>query len=335
MIDTIYLEESVRDHPLTRDLLRRYAHAVQVPCASYGEVFNHRAQNFRLQKRRPALILARKERNFVHAAPPGYGIGGARNFYFSHLLNCPYDCRYCFLQGMFGSANYVLFVNYEEFGDAMAREIGAAPAGEETWFFSGYDADSLALEPVTRFAVWALDWLAGQPRARLELRTKSTHTRALLKRPALPNCVVAFSLAPEPLARRLEHQAPTVAKRLAAAARLQRAGWPVGIRLDPLIYVPDYARQYRALLDQVAASLASESLHSVSVGGMRLPRGYFERMARLYPDEPLFAGLLAERDGMVAYPARIEAQLIEEVSSMVRDRFGPERLFTCDWQAAA
>ena len=30
------------------------------------------------------------------------------------MYNCIYDCRYCFLQGMYSSANFVLFVNFEE-----------------------------------------------------------------------------------------------------------------------------------------------------------------------------------------------------------------------------
>ena len=31
------------------------------------------------------------------------------------MLNCIYDCKYCFLQGMFNSANYLVFVNYQDF----------------------------------------------------------------------------------------------------------------------------------------------------------------------------------------------------------------------------
>ena len=31
------------------------------------------------------------------------------------MLNCIYDCNYCFLQGMFNSANYLVFVNYEDY----------------------------------------------------------------------------------------------------------------------------------------------------------------------------------------------------------------------------
>ena len=94
MFDFIYAEESILDHPRTRALLGRFPRAQLVSCARYGEVFNRTAQNFRLQKRRPALILAHKAGRRVLPAPDGYGIGSERNYYFSHLLNCPYDCRY-------------------------------------------------------------------------------------------------------------------------------------------------------------------------------------------------------------------------------------------------
>ena len=31
------------------------------------------------------------------------------------MYNCIYDCKYCFLQGLYSSANYLVFVNYEDF----------------------------------------------------------------------------------------------------------------------------------------------------------------------------------------------------------------------------
>ena len=31
------------------------------------------------------------------------------------MYNCLFDCRYCFLQGMYNSSNFVIFVNYEDF----------------------------------------------------------------------------------------------------------------------------------------------------------------------------------------------------------------------------
>ncbi|MFQ5351003.1 MAG: hypothetical protein ACE5EG_11220 [Thermoanaerobaculia bacterium] len=127
-IRRIYVEQAVAGHPRALAVRRRFPGAEMVPCERWGEVFNRRHQSFRLQKRRPALILAQKHGRAVLEALPGYGIGGARNFYFSHMLNCLYYCRYCFLQGMFRSAHYVLFVNYEAFQRAVDERL--AEAGE-------------------------------------------------------------------------------------------------------------------------------------------------------------------------------------------------------------
>ena len=103
-----------------------------------------------MQKRRPALILAHKTGQRVLAAPVGYGIGGGHNFYFSHMLNCLYDCRYCFLQGMYRSAHMVVFINYEDFQTDISAHIAESP--DVPYFFSGYDCDSLAMEGITSFS---------------------------------------------------------------------------------------------------------------------------------------------------------------------------------------
>ncbi|MEZ4273621.1 MAG: hypothetical protein R3C68_19940 [Myxococcota bacterium] len=137
MIETIYIEDDIAHHPRTQRVLARFPRATRVPCQRYGEVFNRRSQNFRLQKMRPALILARKFDNFVLEAPSGYGIGGAHNFYFSHMLNCLYDCRYCFLAGHIALANYVLFVNTEDFEPAIEAQLRRCNTDEEVYFFSG------------------------------------------------------------------------------------------------------------------------------------------------------------------------------------------------------
>ena len=113
----IYIEEEVRESARVEGILARAQATPVVIIERFGEVFNRNAQNFRLQKANPALILARKHGRLVLPAPPGYGFNSSPGFYFSHMLNCVYDCRYCFLQGMYRSANYVLFSNFEEFAE--------------------------------------------------------------------------------------------------------------------------------------------------------------------------------------------------------------------------
>ena len=61
MIEIIYFEESISEHPRTLDIFERFPQATRVPCSNYQEVFNPHGQNFRLQKKKPSLILAQKK----------------------------------------------------------------------------------------------------------------------------------------------------------------------------------------------------------------------------------------------------------------------------------
>lgn len=328
MIDTLYIESAVAEHPRVTAIRRRFPRARVIDCERYGEVFNPKAQNFRLQKQRPALILARKHQKFALPAPQGYGIGGSRNYYFSHMLNCLYDCRYCFLQGMYQSANYVLFVNYEDFQQQI-REICLQTPDQPVYFFSGYDCDSLAFEPVTGFAEAFLPLFGELPNAWLELRTKSTQIRGLLQREPLPHCVVAFSLSPETIADKVEAKAPPTAKRLEAAAKLQQQGWPIGLRFDPLIYQHDYREQYRNMFEQVFAVIDAKALHSVSLGVFRLPEHFFKKIQKLYPDEKLFASPLQSKAGMVSYRSELEQSMMADCSEMLLQYISKEQFFPC------
>ncbi|MGD9094881.1 MAG: hypothetical protein PVJ58_03150 [Chromatiales bacterium] len=325
MIPYIYIEREIRDHPRVKSILLRHRRATVIECERYGEVFNPKAQNFRLQKQRPALILARKHKGLVQQAPPGYGVGGDSNYYFSHMLNCLYDCRYCFLQGMYRSANYVLFINYEDFLDEMDSFV---MPGRQTWFFSGYDSDSLALEPVTGFAASMLPWFEQRPDAWLELRTKSTQTGSLLSRNPLPNIVTAFSFTPEPVWKATEHRVPTVEKRARAMTQLARAGWPIALRIDPLIWHSDYEKHYSELFQQLFRHLPETMVHSVTTGTFRMPQPFFRNMERLYPEEPLFAAGLEARGKMVSYPLDREREMIAFCVQELLKYLPEEKIYT-------
>ncbi len=328
MIDTLYIEESIRNHSRTLSICDRFPHATVIYCERYGEVFNPKAQNFRLQKQNPALILAEKYKGYALPTPSEYGIGAEKNYYFSHMLNCLYDCRYCFLQGMYQSANYVLFVNFEDFQQQI-RHICQETPDQDIHFFSGYDCDSLALEPVTGFAEHFLPFFADIPNAWLELRTKSTQVRSLLNREPDPRCIVAFSLSPDEIAQKVEDKAPTLKRRIDAMVKLQQQGWNIGLRFDPLIYQSSYRENYQNLFDQVFSQLDTELIHSVSLGVFRLPEQYFKKVSKLYPEEKLFAGPIHTTQKMTSYKEEIEQEMMAFCSSQILNHIPPGKFFPC------
>lgn len=329
MIDNIYIEEEVIDHPVTSSITTRFPDANIIYCNRYTEIFNRKTQNFRVQKKHPALILAKKHKNFVLKTPEHYGIGSEYNYYFSHMMNCIYDCRYCFLQGMYRSANYVLFVNYQDFFQAIS-ETAQQHKDKEVHFFSGYDCDSLALEPVSYFIENCIPYFEATPNALLEIRTKSTQIRPLLNTDVIPNIVVAYSLSPDNIARSLEHKAASLEKRLKAIISLQEKGWKIGLRFDPVIYSDDYKKHYKNLFNKVFKRISLDRLHSVSLGNFRLPSPFFKTMSRLYPEEPLFASPLEDHSGMVSYSKGLVDEMQVYCTEALMHYIPQDLLYICE-----
>ncbi len=122
---------------------------------------------------------------------------------------------------------------------------------------------------------------------------------------------------------------PTVERRVAAMRRLAERGWRLGLRFDPMVWATGYRRQYRRLFAAIFAALPAESIHSVSVGGFRLPRAFHERIWRQYPDERLLAAPLEERDGLVALAGDLEREMLTFCVEELKRRLPEERLFSC------
>lgn len=328
MVDTIYVEKALSNDSQASKILSRYPKASRVELEHYGEVFNAAKQNFRLQKENPSLILAAKTGKRVIPAPSQYETGGGAHYYFSHMLNCVYDCRYCFLQGMLRSANYLLFVNYQDFLDDIATVAEQHKSDEKpVWFFSGYDCDSLAYEPITRFAETFVPAFKRFENAVLELRTKSTQIRSLLALEPQDNVVVAYSLSPDSVAQSLEFGAPPFKKRVEALKKLQTAGWRIGLRFDPVVWHQHYLEHYQEAVDYVFSELNCDEIDSVTLGGFRLPKGFHKIMKKLHPEHWLFSVGLSEEEGMVVYKQEIESQMLQDIGAMCEKHVADDKVF--------
>ncbi len=328
MISALYVEEAVRDSPAVVRLSKRFPNVPTIACERYTQIFNQHRQDFRTQKKRPAMILAEKRNGHVLPTPPNYGIGGRNNYYFSHLLNCLYDCRYCFLQGMYRSAHYVFFVNDGDFQQAIDAKL-EEHADEDVYFFSGYDCDSFALESLTAFVNRYLPFFADRPRAILELRTKSLKARSLLDHTPFPNIVAAFSLTPIEVSQKYEIGVPPLDKRLKTMHDLATVGWKIGLRFDPIIAHQDSEAQYQNLFHQVFEHLPADAIHSVTIGAMRFPKGIYKQIACQFPEEPLFAAGHHETKDLIAFDCQKGASVAEMAIEMLKPHVGSDRLFVC------
>jgi len=167
------------------------------------------------------------------------------------------------------------------------------------------------------------------PNANLEIRTKSTQIRTLLTRPAIDNCVIAYSLSPEPIVSAEEHKTPSLDKRISALKTLQQDGWRIGLRFDPLIKADNAEQLYSSFFEQVFGELDKETIHSVSLGPFRLPKPFFKKMIKLYPESKLLAANMNVRENMLSYDQKTEASLLNFCETQLQNYITPEQYFPC------
>ena len=328
MIETIYVEKIIKEHPRTKLILSKLKKAKTIEIDRYGAIFNKRNQNFRIQKNNPDLILAFKNEGYVLPTPEGFGVGSSKNYYFSHMFNCIYDCRYCFLQGMYSSANYVIFVNFEDF-DKEIEEVIQDNKDKKITFFSGYDCDSLALENLTGFAKHITNIFAKYPDVDIEFRTKSIQTEPFTSIEPLNNVIVAYSLMPNLMSKVLDNKTPSILKRINTMSYLATKGWKIGLRFDPLIHGKNWEKLYKELLENIYNTIPSYSIHSVSFGSLRFPKEMFKDIFKLYPENPLFSGTLSQHKGVVSYDLKIEEEMTSFCSNITQNYIDKSKIFNC------
>ena len=243
------------------------------------------------------------------------------------MLNCIYDCEYCFLQGKHMSAHYLLFINYEDFMYEIEQKIKKNKLNT-SYFFSGYDCDSLALEGITGFVNDFIPFFK-KKNAILELRTKSTQINSILKYNSIDNCIVAFSFTPENISKVVEHGVPSVKKRILAMKTLADKGWKIGLRFDPIIPACNFTTIYEKLIKDIASVIPQESVHSVSFGMMRFPKKMYKKMKKDFSNERILSLPIVSRKGLYSYPEKLENKLSKFVSNTIKKYFRNTQIYNC------
>ena len=81
---------------------------------------------------------------------------------------------------MYNSANYLVFVNFHDYQNEIEKTIKKHKEKKMT-FFTGYDCDSLAMEPITNFINDFIPFFSRYKKALFEIRTKSINNTVFRK----------------------------------------------------------------------------------------------------------------------------------------------------------
>ncbi|MEE1352701.1 MAG: radical SAM protein [Acutalibacteraceae bacterium] len=311
----IYVEDRVRDTERCRRILAHFPSAEIIPIHHYKDVFNRKRQDYSAQHRSQALILAEKQGTLVYPGSPNCQSFGNANFYYtSCMMNCVFNCEYCYLKGMYPTGNLVLFLNLED----IFEEVRELCRTQQVYLCISYDTDLLALEPLTGYVRKWAEFAATEPNLIIEVRTKSANTSVYGAVEASDRFLFAYTLSPEEVIRDYEHGTASLEQRLHAASTGMEKGFPIRLCFDPMIYCPDWERRYHEMVEYTFQTLDSARVLDASVGTFRIAPDYLKTMRK---NEPLSAAVqfpFVRENGVYSYGTaladKMEQTLLQELT---------------------
>jgi spore photoproduct lyase len=319
--ERIYVERIAADHPQTRRILLSYPEAPVVTVEHYGEVFHRRHQEFQLQKRNPALVLAVARGRLLYQATSRIADDSSvATFYTDQLRNCPFNCDYCFLQGMHQSGYPLVFVNTEDYlAAAHAQSLEGA-----FYLTVSFLTDALAYEPlIPTVAAW-VGFANEHSSVTIEVRTKSDHV-ALLPNAPSPNVILTWTLSPRRVTNRYERGTATLSERLTAMGRAAERGWRVRAAIDPIVLIPEWREAYGELIDQIV-SIEPGLVEGVSYGVFRMNDDFLDAIQRARGDSPILHHPFDRSDSLATYTASEIDAIRDFFEPRLVDRFGAENV---------
>jgi spore photoproduct lyase len=212
---------------------------------------------------------------------------------------CPAHCQYCYLAGsLSGPPVTRAYADLDDILAGLAAYVGEGTARrrpeEGTTFEASCYTDPLALDHLTGSWQRAVSFFAAwEAPVQLRWTTKYASVEPFVSLAHEGRTRVRFSVNAAPVSERFEGGTATVPDRLAALRRLALAGYPVGLTIAPIMYLPDWESAYGALLDQVAVAvrdvpaldLTAELItHRFTPGSKEVLLGWYPR-TRLEMDE--------------------------------------------------
>ena len=239
----------------------------------------------------PALILAAASgKNLLY--PGNERIATFENmplYYTDQLRNCPFNCHYCFLQGMHRSAHLLLFVNSSDFHQAVTTHIqqarsatapSASGAPAHLMHLSvSYLSDLLGFEYVAPLCRQWIEYARTAPDILLEIRTKSNNIHALKGVDPIPNARLVWSLTPASLVKTHEPGTASLPNRLLAARTAAEQGWRLHLAFDPILTPPGWQALYTGLIGECFRRIPADAVDAVTIGVFRMHPEYFKEHA--------------------------------------------------------
>jgi spore photoproduct lyase len=213
---------------------------------------------------------------------------------------CFYQCDWCYLKLTYRAAFPFITVRVQYDNIKKQRKKRLRKTKLPVMFNSGELADSLAMEHLTKAGREFIPWFGQTKNGYLFMLTKSDNVDTILDSPHNGHTIIAWSINNEKVSKKFEIGAPSFQRRLYAAYKVQQAGYPIRIRLDPIVpfdgWQPAYFDTIRRIFDKVAPE-------RITLGTLRFEKGFYYMRNSIFKTGPELLSLLETMHPM--FPPKI------------------------------
>ncbi len=320
----IYIEEDAYSYPTTTKILAKYPNSILIKIQNYKNIFNRSNQNFQEQKNSVKLILAVKKDNFYYKGSEVVNSYGFTNFYYNTLiLNCVYNCEYCYLQGMFNSGNVVIYVNIEDFFEETKKLLTDNP----TYLCISYETDLLAFEDLVSYTSSWIEFAREHSNLIIEVRTKSNRYNLLEKIKPPENVILAWTISPDEIIKKYESKTPTLNRRLTDIQSALRDGWKIRICFDPVLHVKDWRKIYTELVEKTFSIVDANQIFDISIGTFRINADYLKKMKKLRSNSDILHYPFERKEKLSVYPETKTNEIIEFMINQISKYYNKDKIF--------
>jgi spore photoproduct lyase len=245
---------------------------------------------------------------------------------------CMAHCHYCYLNTNVGTKPYIrVYVNLDEIYD-QALKYMEERAPEITRFEAACTSDPVGIEHITGSLKRTIEFIGQQKLGRLRFVSKFAHVDPLLDADHRGHTRFRFSINADYVIKNFEPATSSFGERIEAAAKVAKAGYPLGFIVAPLYRFEGWQEGYTNLFQKLAQTLPKNASSNLT---FELIQHRFTKVAKnlilaRYPKTKLEMDESQRQykwgkygRGKYVYPKNEALELQVHLESLIR-RFFPE-----------
>ena len=272
----------------------------------------------KVRAERNVLLLRDRKSSFIEQFK--HPIGRCAKFYKLTAYNsCNFWCEYCYLYLTFRTQPVSThFINYEKMYDEIVKFDGLDIPKPLRVLNLGELGDPLAVDYITGFAKQIIPFMPEHaPGTRLLFLTKSDCVDDILSLNHGGQSIISFSVNTDAVFQQLEHRTASPDSRLIAASKVQKAGYEVRLRIDPVIFYSTWEKDYIALVEKIFEYVRPAR---ITIGEYRPSNGLANHISARFPESVLLKvnKSLVREGKKLRYPEDLRIRMFRTIIEAIK-----------------